>query len=147
MKRSIALWFLLFWLVFLALGGLYGGITMLIDPTGGMLQVSEILPQLPVSNFVLPGLFLLVVMGVWPLFLAYALFAQPNWQWVDSLNWRGYHWAWAGTMVLCVVLALWLLVEGVLIGFLWPIQYVTAVNGLLILLFALLPRVRAYYQM
>jgi hypothetical protein len=48
-------------------------------------------------------------------------------------------------VTLGVVLALWLVAEGILIGFEWPIQYVTAVNGILILLFALVPSVRKYY--
>ncbi|MCA9933801.1 MAG: hypothetical protein KC415_07760 [Anaerolineales bacterium] len=130
MKRSWTLWVLVFWLVFLALGGLYGGITMLTDPSGSSMQMSEILPLLPVSDFILPGLFLLFVMGVGPLVLVYGLWTRRSW-------------AWTGTLVLCVVLALWLIVEGVLIGFKWPIQYVTAVNGLLILVFALLPGVRS----
>jgi hypothetical protein len=32
-----------------------------------------------------------------------------------------------------------------MIGFIWPIQYVTAFIGLMILLFALLPQVRKFY--
>ncbi len=35
MQHPFTLWPLLFCLLFLALGGLYGGIAMLIDPTGG----------------------------------------------------------------------------------------------------------------
>ena len=146
MKRPIALWLLVLALLFLAFGGLYGGIAMLLDPSGASLQMAAVLPLLPVPNYVLPGLFLLFVMGLAPLFLAYALLARPKWSWADSLT-RAfkYHWAWIGTIALGVILALWLVVEGVLIGFQWPIQYVTAVNGLLILLFALWPAVRKFY--
>jgi hypothetical protein len=43
------------------------------------------------------------------------------------------------------VLAVWLVVQAFLIGFRWPIQYVTAANGLAILLLALLPAVRRRY--
>lgn len=38
----------------------------------------------------------------------------------------------------------WLALQGLLIGFRWPIQYVTAVNGLLILACAWLPSVRRH---
>jgi hypothetical protein len=146
MKRPFALWLLIFFLVFLALGGLYGGIAMLTDPSGNSLQMAEILPLLPVPNYTLPGLFLLFVMGLAPLFLTYALLARPNWKWAESLFcWSNHHWSWTGTVALGVVLVIWLVVEGVLIGFEWPIQYVTAVNGILILLLALLPSVRRYY--
>ena len=63
MKRPAALWILVFWMLFLALGGLYGGISMLIDPSGNLLQMAEVLPLLHVPDYVLPGLFLLVGMG------------------------------------------------------------------------------------
>jgi len=44
-----------------------------------------------------------------------------------------------------VTLAVWLIVEGLLIGFEWAIQYITAVDGFLIILFVLLPGVRKFY--
>jgi hypothetical protein len=44
-----------------------------------------------------------------------------------------------------VLLAVWLVVQGLLIGFKWPIQYITAVNGLLIIVLAVAPSVRNLY--
>ena len=44
-----------------------------------------------------------------------------------------------------VILAIWLIVEVLLIG-LFPITYVTAAIGLLILLLALAPSVRTFYD-
>lgn len=147
MKKPFALYVLIFLLVFLALGGIYGGLSMLIDPSGNSLQVAEILPLLPVSDFILPGIFLLLVMGFAPIFLAYALLVRLDWAWANMLSrWSNHYWAWLGTIGLGVILALWLVVEGLMIGFHWPIQYITAVNGLLILLFALVPSVRGYYS-
>lgn len=146
MKRPFAVWLLVLSLIFLGLGGLYGGIAMLTDPSGNSLQMAEILPLLPVPDYTLPGLLLLFAMGLAPLFLSYALLARPTWKWTDAIpRWHNHHWAWAGTVALGMMLALWLIVEGILIGFKWSIQYVTAVNGILILLFALLPSVRKYY--
>jgi len=147
MKRPIALWILVFWLIFLALGGLYGGIAMLLDPSGGLLQMTEVISLLPVSNYFLPGLFLLFIMGILPLFLIYGLLVRPNWSWLDSFfRQTNYYWAWTGTVIFGVILAIWLIIEGVLIGFKWAIQYVTAVNGLFILFFVLFPSVRKFYK-
>ncbi len=147
MKKPFALYVLIFLLVFLALGGMYGGLSMLLDPSGNSLQVAEILPLLPIPDFILPGVFLLLVMGFAPLFLAYALLVRLDWAWAKILTrWSNHHWAWLGTIGLGAILALWLVVEGLMIGFHWPIQYITAVNGLLILLFALAPSVRRYYS-
>ena len=146
MKRPFMLWPLILVLIFLAMGGFSGGIPMLADPAnGGYLQFGEMLPDLPVSNFILPGLFLLVVMGIFPLLLAYALIACPAWSRVDCLfQWSKHYWAWTGTLILVAIIAVWLVYEGWLIGW-FPITYITAVLGLLILLFAMLPSVRNFY--
>jgi hypothetical protein len=146
MRCPLTLWPLLFLLVFLGLGGLYGGIAMLIDPTGGLLQLTEVLPLLPVSDYLLPGLFLLVVMGLAPLFLTYALLARPSWTWAQTRSRRsGHYWAWTGTLALGVIVLVWLAVQGLLIGFEWTIQYITAIDGFLIVLLALVPGVRKFY--
>jgi hypothetical protein len=151
-QRPFTLWLLVISLLFLALGGLVGGIGMLVDASGRSLRIDEVLPLLPV-----PGLFLLLVMGVGPLLLSYGLLARPNWTWARAPSrWSGHHWAWiactaratasvTGTLALGVLLAVWLVVQGMLIGFRWPIQYVTAANGVVIIVLALLPEVRRGY--
>jgi hypothetical protein len=146
MRRPFTLWLLVVSLLFLALGGLVGGIGMLIDPSGRSLGMDDILPLLPVPDYTLPGLFLLLVMGLMPLLLSYGLLARPDWAWARALSRRsGHHWAWIGTLALGLLLAVWLVVQGLLIGFRWPIQYVTAVNGIVIIVLALAPRVRRAY--
>ncbi|MEW6027967.1 MAG: hypothetical protein ACOYZ8_15410 [Chloroflexota bacterium] len=145
MRKPIALWLLVALLIFLAVGGLYGGILMLTDPSGKSLQMDSVLPQLLVPNYVLPGLFLLFVMGLTPLFLTFSLLARPNWPRLQSLSPRRY-WAWTATLALGVLLILWLTLQAFLIGFQWPIQYVTAANGLLIVLLALIPQVKKHFE-
>ncbi len=44
-----------------------------------------------------------------------------------------------------LTLAIWLIVQGLLIGFNSPIQYITAAGGLLVILLALMPAVRKFY--
>jgi hypothetical protein len=155
MYRPFTLWLLVFSLLFLALGGLVGGIGMLADASGRSLGMDEALPLLPVPDYTLPGLFLLLVMGLMPLLLSYGLLARPGWGRAPP-RWSGHHWAWiactaratasvTGTLALGLLLAVWLVVQGLLIGFRWPIQYVTAVNGILIIVLALLPEVRRAY--
>jgi hypothetical protein len=146
MKRPLALWILCFGLLFLGFGGLYGGISMLIDPTGRLMNMDAVLPQLLVPNYILPGLFLLFVMGLFPLFLCVALITRPNWPMISRLVfWRSHYWAWTCTLALCLILFLWLAVQGFLIGFIWPIQFITLSNGILILLFSLLPTVQEHF--
>ncbi len=147
MKRPFMLWPLIIVLIFLALGGFSGGIPMLADPAnGGYLDFGEMLPDLPVPNFILPGLFLLIVMGIFPLLLAYALITRPTWRWLDRISqWSKHHWAWTGCLFLVVIIAVWLAYEAWLIGW-FPITTVTLVLGILILLFAMLPSVRKFFM-
>jgi hypothetical protein len=146
-RRSAAEWALVVAVVFLALGGLYGGAAMLLDPSGGSLGMASVLPRLPVSDFTLPGVFLAVVMGLAPLAVAYGLVRRPPLVWAPAIERQtGHTWAWTGALGLGVVLALWLALQGALIGFRWPIQYVTAGNAALIIVLALVPSVRGAHR-
>jgi len=54
-------------LLLLGIGGLGGGIVMLLEPSGALLNLTpDFLDPLPISNFILPGLFLTIVMGFFP---------------------------------------------------------------------------------
>jgi hypothetical protein len=147
MKRTFLLWILVIVLISLSLGGFSGGIPMLLDPvSGGYLDFEELLPLLPVSNFILPGIFLIVYMGLIPLLLVYGLIAKPDWLFFDKLfNWSGHHWSWTGTVIFSIGIGIWLGYEGWLVGW-WPITTITAVQGGLILLLALVPPVRRFYK-
>lgn len=129
-----------FWLVFLAFGGLYGGITMLLDPSGALLGVDNLLPLLPVPDFALPGLFLFYVMGLVSLVLAFGLFARLNWSWAEALSrWSGHSWASNRTLVLGIVLFTWLVVQAVM-------QCVMVVNCLALIGSAQWLSVRSAYR-
>lgn len=147
MKRPLLVWVLALVLLLLSLGGFSGGIPMLADPiSGGYLQFEDLLPLLPVSNFILPGLFLLSFMGFLPLLLIFGLIARPAWSRVDKLfKWSKHHWAWTGSIILTGGIAVWLAYEGWLVGW-WPITIITAVQGIIIFLLALIPNVQRYYK-
>lgn len=66
LKRKPAVFYiLLFFMVFLAVSGLAGGISLTADPTGGLLKMPlSFLEGTPFKNYLLPGLFLLIVLGI-----------------------------------------------------------------------------------
>ncbi len=143
MGRRLALWALIVSVLFLAFVGLHGGLSMLRDPSGASLGMDVVLPRVPVRNYVWPGVFLVVVMGLLPLALAYGLLTRPAGRWAVAVaRLSGHHWAWTGALVLGVVLLLWLAVQAWMIGFTWPIQFITAGNAVAIVVLASLPAVR-----
>lgn len=111
------------------------------------MQMNEVLPRLPVPDYTLPGLFLFIVMGVFPLLLTFGLIRLPAWNRADSLSaWSRHYWAWTGSVGVGIVLVVWLAVQGYLIGFQWPIQYITFANGILIVLVAMIPVIEMYFR-
>lgn len=83
-------------------------------------------------------------MGIILFLLIYGLSAQPNWSLHNALlSWSKYHWACTLKLELSIVLITWLIVQGILIGFKAVIQYITAVNCILIFLSVLATR-RSY---
>jgi hypothetical protein len=145
-KPPFTLWLLLFFLFLLALGGLYGAVGFLSDPSGAAMGMRNELARLPVSDYRLPGLFLLIVMCIYPLFLSYGMLRQPRWDLGARLTaWSKSYWAWAGTLILGIVLALWLGLQAGYIGFSAPSQWFTAFLDVMILLLTLLPPVRRFF--
>lgn len=139
-------------LVILGIGGFYGGISFLIDPlqqNNTMNVPLSMLDGLFIHDFILPGLFLLVVMGILPLLIAFGLTFRPTWSWTDSLNrWTHMHWSWSAACALAIVLILWLGVEILVMksGKLYPPQIATGALGFILLLLVWLPSFRNAYK-
>lgn len=118
------MWFWIGLAVFVGLGGVFGGIGFLMDVSGGAMGLSpDLLARSPFSNFFIPGLFLLLAMGVFPLTVAAAL-------------WRGWPYAWAGALLFSLTLIAFISIEFALIGFAW-LQVIFGGVGAVLLLLAL----------
>ena len=145
MKRPFSIWLLVITLIVLALGGLSGAYGFLSDPSGSGMGMSEQLERLPVPDYTLPGVFLLVVMFIFPLLLAYGHLARPRWKFLDPLvTWSQQHWAWGGSLALGLGLVVWLVIQAFFIGFSAPIQWFTAFLAASILVNTLVPPTRKY---
>jgi len=134
----------------LGIGGLYGGSMLLIDPTGELIGFSpDILERIGViDSFLLPGLFLIIVMGITPLEIVVALIVRKRWELMTNLNpLKHYHWAWTASLILGIILVLWLSVQFWLIGLQHPIQAITGFIGISIIVLSLLPNVRTAYRL
>lgn len=131
----------------LGIGGMVGGIVFLIDPSGAELGLdTDLLDGTPISDYVLPGLFILVAFGLVPFVVAYGLARRPHWapfDWIERKT--GDHWSWLGVVVLALALMVWIAVEIAYIGVEAPIQVVCGGLGLVMLVLAMLPQVRRFY--
>jgi hypothetical protein len=95
-KRPFALNVLLFLLIFLSLGALFGGGVLVVDPSGEFIQMPvTILKDSPFNNFLIPGLILFAVLGVFPALVCWSLLKCPQWKWMNSVNiYSDMNWAW-----------------------------------------------------
>ncbi|HZD34272.1 MAG TPA: DUF2127 domain-containing protein [Nitrososphaeraceae archaeon] len=65
-----------------AIFGFWGGIPLLIDPSGRILNLEmNLLSGLPISDFLLPGIWLFVVYGCGCSLAAYGLWTHKRWGW------------------------------------------------------------------
>lgn len=135
--------------VFEAISGLVGGFGLLSDPSGILLNIPIIiLNQTPFSNFLIPGLILFIILGVFPVFIVYGLIAKPSWKWANILNvYKDQHWAWTYSIYLGIILALWIDFQIMFIGYGHFIQTFYALLGIVIIIMALVPSVRNYYSL
>ncbi len=144
-RRPTALWLLIAALVFQAIGAVGGGVVFLLDVDGGLMGMdTSTLEGTPVDTYLLPGLLLLIPLGLVPLYVAWALVRRPRYQWIAWLeNLTKTEAAWTGAVAVGVGLIVWIVVEYLYIDYHW-LQAMMGGTGVVILAMAALPSVRRF---
>jgi hypothetical protein len=131
-RRPATAWVLLVLLIVQALGGLAGGLSLTLAPDGSIMKMStSALDGSPFHDYLIPGLILMLVLGLLPLAAAVGL-------------WLRRRWSWYAAFVVGCALIIWILVEITIIPYSW-LQPLFGAVGLLIFIFALLRPVRRFY--
>jgi hypothetical protein len=144
--RPLALYPLMLLIGVLSIAGLGGGWSLVADPTGEAMRADLAwLEGTPVGDFLLPGLFLFFVYGVFGVILIAGLWTKRSFGPLKALDRRtGHHWAWWGTIAIGVVLVAWIVYELFVIPDVIWLQPALAAMGLAIIVIAMLPSVRRY---
>jgi hypothetical protein len=146
-KRPFALNVLLFLLLFLSLGALGGGGVLVIDPSGELIKMPiTILKGSPFNNFLIPGLILFTVLGVFPSLICYSLLKRPQCRWINIVNiYSDMYWAWTFTLFIGFALIIWISVQTLIMNYVHFVHTVYVLIGLAIVFVSLLPSVRQRY--
>ena len=85
---------------------------MLSDPFGSEALPLYMLDNTPFTSFLIPGLILFSLLGVYPLVVAYSLWRLPGWRWPDAINpWKNRHWSWAAALSTGIIVLIWITVQ------------------------------------
>ncbi len=130
-SRTLSVSVLMILMLFQGLSGIAGGIGILLDPTGKFMQIPlEWLQGSPFSTYVIPGIVLFAVLGLFPLAVFFGLLKQRRL-------------AWYAALLIGIALMIWLAVEIMVIGYQPqpPLQVIYGLVGIGILTTVLLPSV------
>jgi len=148
--RPAGVYLLVLGLLLLGVGALAGGFGLVGDPSGRAIGIPlSWLEHTPFSSFLIPGLILLVVLGIFPLFTALALWLRPQWRAMQALEYLTHeHWAWSASLTVGMAALIWIMVQFLMLGVRHPVQIglevFVAGLGLVIIALSLRPSVRHY---
>ena len=134
-KKTFSIYFLIFIMALQSLSGLLGGVSLIIDPTGNMIDLpSSWLAGSMFQNYLIPGIILLVVLGILPLITLIGLVNGTK----RSLTYA---------RLVGYALVIWIAVEIFIIGYKPepPLQMIYGIVGIIILLLAYSSRVTNFY--
>lgn len=144
--RPISLRWLLGCLAFLGLSAAFGGVVLVLNPTGTWLQIPlSILQFSPFRDFLIPGLILGIVFGLGSFATLLALWFRPAWSFGTALTrFTGAHWSWSAAVVVGGGQVIWIITEMLMVRGVDWLQFVYGGLGLLIVLLAFQPGLRRY---
>ena len=133
-------------MVLLFANAFYGGISFILEPDGSLLKIdTEWLNRTPFKNFFIPGILLILFMGVLPVIALIGLFTKKKLRFLSALNcFPEKRWGWTFALYSGIITNIWIIVQQLFTEY-FVLQPVIAAVGMLIIITSLLPRVQKYY--
>jgi len=147
-KKPFTCKLLIFMHILLGVGAVFGGLVLIIDPSGGILKMPmTLLEYSPFNNFLIPGIILFTVLGIVPLIISYSLITRCYSNVANRFNlFTEMHWSWAYSLYIGFALIIWITIEGFFMKQLAAIHVVYIFLGLAIQAVTMLPSVQKYYR-
>ena len=110
MKRSISSYLLIVLIFLQAISAVPAALSLISDPSGkGIGLPVDILESAPFKNFLIPGLYLFVFLGLLPLITLYGLLTRKKLNWAQKINWdKKFHWSCTFSFYIGLLLILWI---------------------------------------
>lgn len=147
-RKPFELYILYFWMAFLSLNGLGGGVVFLLEPDGSMMGMStDWLARTPFNSFLIPGILLFMLNGVFPMIALMGLITRKENRILNLLNvLKDKHWAWTFTLYSGVITISWIIVQQLITEF-FVLQPIITAIGLINIVLTLLPRIQKKYTL
>ncbi len=145
MARSIHL----FLLAFLGLSAIGGGAALIISPSGKLLGglPLSVLKNSPFDDFLIPGIILFVILGLFPVLLIFALLKKADSPFAEHFNlFKDMHWSWSFSIYVAFALIIWIQVETIYVQGVGWLQTFYMLFSIPLIFVALLPQVRTQYR-
>lgn len=136
-------------LAFLGLSAIGGGGALIISPSGKLLGglPLSILQHSPFDNFLIPGIILFIVLGVFPSLLIFALLKKTTSAFAQHFNFfNDMHWAWSFSIYVGFALIIWLQTEMYFLQAVGWLHNFYMILAIVIIFVSLLPSVRSFYK-
>lgn len=133
---------------FLALGAIFGGGMLIIDPSGELLKMPfSLLEQTPFPNYFIPGVLLFFIFGVIPVWISFGLVFKKGSNIANKLNiFPQQHWAWSLTLYTGFALLIWIFAQVYFFQAVYAVHLIYFTLGIVIQIVTLLPGVQKKYN-
>jgi len=144
-SRAVVLLIILQFL--LGFGAFISGTLLAAVPDGSLIQMPvSMLEYSPFRDFLIPGIILSTLLGIYPLVVAYGLWRKPAWSWPEVINpFKQMHWCWASSLAAGVILLIWITVQVLMLRSIVFLHILYFAWGWVLIFLTLMPDIRRSY--